>query len=136
MKPDKVVLDTNIWVSYFLKGRSAELVRLVLDHNFLIFSSPILVAELTDVLNRAKIVKYLTLPIEDYLNMHLDLVHLIHTTPLYSEGPDPKDNFLFDLAIQTDSTLIVSGDKKLLEFTDLSPVRIVALSEFKAIFNS
>ena len=45
------------------------------------------------------------------------------TVNSFTGNPDPKDNFLFDLAIQTGSEVIVTQEKALLGFKD-SPVPI------------
>ncbi len=48
-------------------------------------------------------------------------------------SPDPKDNFLFDLAIQTNSDVIVTKEKALLSFGN-SPVAIHDIKWFKETF--
>ena len=39
---------------------------------------------------------------------------------LYDKSPDPKDNFLFDLAIQSGSEVIVSDEKKIISLSGKS----------------
>ncbi|MEJ7736628.1 MAG: hypothetical protein WKF97_04305 [Chitinophagaceae bacterium] len=55
------------------------------------------------------------------------------TQPQFNDSPDPKDNFLFDLALQTGSEVIVTQEKALLHFTS-SPVPIHNLKWFKENF--
>ena len=52
------------------------------------------------------------------------------TTSGFSSSPDPKDNFLFYLALQTGNEVIVTQEKALLGFKD-SPVPIHDLKWFK-----
>ena len=52
---------------------------------------------------------------------------------LYDKSPDPKDNFLFDLAIHSGSEVIVSDEKKILAFPE-SPVPVRSLGWFKETF--
>jgi len=131
---NKVIFDTNIWVSYFIKGKFDELVNLVIDDEMIVYSSKELIEELTEVLSRKKFSKYLSLPINEYIDFHKELVTIINTKPNYKDSPDPKDNFLFDLAIQSASKYIVTGDKILLALSEVEKVRLISLSAFKQLF--
>lgn len=57
----------------------------------------------------------------------------VNTIPVFKNSPDPKDNFLFDLALQTGSEVIVSQEKALLTFAE-SPVAIHDLKWFKETY--
>ena len=58
---------------------------------------------------------------------------LFETIPTFTQSPDPKDNFLFDLAIQTNSDILVTQEKALLNFEN-SPVKIHDLKWFKETY--
>jgi len=60
----------------------------------------------------------------------MEFVTYFETIPTYLNSPDPKDNFLFDLALQTKSEVIVTKEKVLLNFTE-SPVPIHDIKWFK-----
>jgi predicted nucleic acid-binding protein len=70
---------------------------------------------LEDVLNRAKIKKYIHIPVSELIDFHRGLCIFHKTKPIYIGSPDPKDNFLFDLATQTHSKYVVTGDKIMLK---------------------
>lgn len=110
-----LVLDTNIWVSYFMAKKHVELVNIIYDYNLKIFTDDNLIKELTDVLNRPKIKKYINVEISELVDFHKELCFYNNTILKYNNSPDPNDNFLFDLAIQTNSEYVVTGDKKILE---------------------
>jgi len=130
-----VVLDTNIWISYFMARKHVELVNIVYDYNLKIFTDATLVRELADVLNRPKIKKYINIEISELVNFHKDLCYYNDTILKYNNSPDPNDNFLFDLAIQTNSEYVVIGDKKILE-TQHPDFTFVSMSYFEnIIFN-
>jgi predicted nucleic acid-binding protein len=57
----------------------------------------------------------------------------IETVEVFKGCPDPKDNFLFDLALQTESELIVSEEKVLLTWQQ-SPVPVHNILWFKEHF--
>jgi predicted nucleic acid-binding protein len=62
-----------------------------------------------------------------------DITISFTTIPIFINSPDPKDNFLFDLAIQTNSEVIVTQEKVLLDFAE-SPVAIHNIKWFKETF--
>ena len=68
-------------------------------------------------------------PIE-ILDLIKAVTFYVETTPSFNNSPDPKDNFLFDLALQTQSEAIVTKEKALLEFSN-SPVDIHDIKWFK-----
>lgn len=55
--PLKVVLDTNIWVSYFINARTDYLVNWIIDHDIIIYTSDELSDEIEEVLSRPKFKK-------------------------------------------------------------------------------
>ncbi len=109
-----IVLDTNIWVSYFMAGKHFALANIIFSNNLNIYTNDTLITELKDVLNRPKINKYLKVPVNELISFHKELCIFHKTKQLYSLSPDPNDNFLFDLAIQTNSKYVVTGDKLIL----------------------
>ncbi|QQS30547.1 MAG: putative toxin-antitoxin system toxin component, PIN family [Sphingobacteriales bacterium] len=111
MKIQKVVFDTNIWVSYIIKARLTDLTRLILDNDLTIYRSEKLTQELTEVISRKKFSGYLSLPIINYISFYKSLTKNIKPKIVYGNSPDPNDNFLFELAIAAKATHIVTGDK-------------------------
>lgn len=56
--------------------------------------------------------------------------------PRFDGSPDPKDNYLFDLAIQYDATQLDTGEKRLLEMKKAGGVIIISLAEFKTLLSN
>lgn len=136
MKPGRLVLDVNIWVSYILQSRLKVLAFIILRHELSVFCAPPLMAELEDVLGRPKITKYLTLPPQDYLDFIASLTISMSPEASFADAPDPKDNFLFDLALAADASHLVTGDKLLLEKGEIGGVQIMTLKAFREMFES
>jgi len=128
-----IVLDTNIWVSYFMAGQHVVLVNIIYKNDLNIFTNSTLIAELEDVLNRSKIKKYIKVPISELIDFHRDLCIFHKTKSIYLGSPDPKDNFLFDLATQTHSKYVVTGDKIILA-QNPSAFKFITKIEFEKIF--
>lgn len=127
----KFVLDTSVILKYASYYKLYRLLNIVIKYKIVIFVNDTLIAELEK--NLPKVLKYPTLPYERILNEILFLTTPVKTVELYNMCPDPKDNFLFDLAIQTGSEVIVSDEKILLGFTE-SPVPVKSLAWFKETF--
>ena len=83
--------------------------------------------------NLKKVSNKKTINIDEEIRSVLDFATLVETIPIFSNSPDPKDNFLFDLALQTDSEVIVTKEKALLNFTE-SPLPIHDIKWFKEKF--
>ena len=132
----EVVFDTNIWVSYFIKGQVEKLVLLVRENNLTVFSSERLIAELEEVLTYPHIAKYLSLPLEHYLAFHRNLTEVTGVLYAFRGSPDPKDDFLFDLALSAGASHLVTNDKPLLNLGQVRSVKVVSLSEFFQLINA
>jgi putative PIN family toxin of toxin-antitoxin system len=122
----RAVLDTNVLVSALISpgGPSARLLLELRAGAFELVLSPTLLAELRDVLSRAKFEPYVSPPeIDAY-------VELIRRECIFMEDPapspeplgvDPYDEFLIDLARSARVDALVSGDKHLLDLRGKLP---------------
>jgi putative PIN family toxin of toxin-antitoxin system len=116
-----------------LKPKVEEFSKIIIDNGFIVFSSKALIEELRSVLKREKFNKYLKFPIAKYIEQHKNLVNLVKITAVYSQSPDPMDNFLFDLAIQKQAIFVVTGDKKLLKHVHNEAFTFITLKRFKEL---
>jgi len=51
----------------------------------------------------------------------------------FDRSPDPKDNYLFDLAYQVKCDYLVAGEKVLLNMKHFNQIKIIAISELRKI---
>jgi putative PIN family toxin of toxin-antitoxin system len=109
---NRTVFDTNIWVSYFIGKKTDEIIKMTEKSIIFLHSTPS-IDELIDVLSRKKFEKY-KLNLEDIFLFYTNISDFCHTEPKFRDCPDPKDNFLFDLAIQGNAKYLVSGDTDVL----------------------
>jgi hypothetical protein len=132
----KVIIDTNLWIS-FLIGHQTQLVRRMLtDMRFDVYVCARLVEEIRDVASRDKISKYVTPSDID------DLLAIINAfcqfAVISTEAPatairDPKDLYLLSLAETIGADYIVSGDADLTDLGQYNQTRIMKLADFKAM---
>jgi len=126
----RTVFDTNNWVSYFIGKRTDEIVEMT-ERNVVFLHSMPSVEELKEVLSRKKFQKY-NFDIEDLMLFYTQISEFVKTKALFKNCPDPKDNFLFDLAIQGKADYLVSGDKKVLETPiNIDKLKVTTLTSFK-----
>ena len=111
---NRTVFDTNIWISYFLNEKFSELIKLRREYSVLFLRSIPSLSELREVITRKKF-KSKNFNIEKLVEFYNGITEFCETIPLFKDCTDPKDNFLFDLAIQGKASYLVSGDKKVLE---------------------
>ena len=132
----KVIIDTNIWIS-FLIGHQTQLVRRMLtDLRFDVYVCSRLIEEIRDVASRDKIRKYVS---------EADLDNLLAIINAYCQfatieaevAPtairDPKDLYLLALADTIGADYIVSGDADLTDLGQYNQARIMKLADFKAM---
>ncbi|MFJ1490636.1 putative toxin-antitoxin system toxin component, PIN family [Capnocytophaga canis] len=130
MKNKKIIIDTNVWISFFLKDPLA-VYDLVTNHHLVVFACEQLRDELNEVMRRKKFKKYFSeTDIENALIIFDELTNFVVLKEDYFGSPDPKDNFLFALAKQTKAKILITGDRKLQSFeTDF--VKTISLTAFK-----
>ncbi|MDB5283746.1 MAG: hypothetical protein JWO06_2821 [Bacteroidota bacterium] len=135
MKTDRVVLDSNIFISLILNRRLDKLVEWSKDENVDIITCPELFAELKDVLGRNRIKKNLTNPVSAYINFIKDVSKEVTIDLRFDRAPDVKDNYLFDLAYTAKAHYIVSGDHPLLNMKQVNKIRIISLSDWQKLLD-
>jgi putative PIN family toxin of toxin-antitoxin system len=127
----KAVLDTNIWISAIIKGKMADLLGIAVSYDVEFLRCKQLDDEIKEVLGREKIGKYLTEPVSHYISIFESATKTVRIRHEFSGCRDPKDNYLFDLAIQAKAKYIVSGDRDVSETQVGSQIEIVTLTKFK-----
>jgi uncharacterized protein len=132
MQKEVFILDSNIWISYVITRRLNALVTLIHDHQLTVLTSQRLIAEIQEVLLRPKFKKYLThSDIKELIAIHVKLCQFVDTDETTNQLTDPKDNFLLNLYNKGKATVLVSGDKELLNEASELNYRVMTLKEFE-----
>lgn len=130
--PYKLVIDTNIWISYFINARTDYLVSWIMDHPVEVYTSVELADEIKEVLSRPKFKKQLSFPIKDFINLHNEICTIQKIIRHYNLAPDPDDNFLFDLCRKADADFLITSDKKLLSHVPSFSLEIITFNELRS----
>lgn len=128
-----VVLDCNIWVSLTINSQ-IDFIADLSDNGIIIASCATLRKEITDVLSRPKLSKFIT---ESDINKVVELHDLVTTS--YPTGKilhvvdDLNDNYLFALSAKSKADFLVTGDKLLLQIKKYKRAETITLADFKEI---
>jgi putative PIN family toxin of toxin-antitoxin system len=128
---NKTVFDVNIWISYFITGKLEKIIDMIENNDVFFYRSVELMSELKDVINRPKFAKYFSNGTEEYVSFVEQVAEHILTQSIFDQCTDVKDNYLFDLAYQSNSNYLVSGDKKVLAVLVRQSLTVLSLSAFK-----
>jgi putative PIN family toxin of toxin-antitoxin system len=131
----RLVLDTNIVASCLLwDGTPARIIDAAQEGAIEIYTSRILLAELTSILKREKFAKAIAasgLGIEGLVLGYAELALLVE--PLQIPPTiiaDPDDDHVLACALSAQADLIVSGDKHLLNFGIFQSIEIITAAQF------
>ena len=131
IKPIKIVIDTNLFVSLLIGKKMGELKQIIASAQFQIVVSEALIEEIREVSHRPKFVRYFNLDqVEAFLDFltGISVAYELHEIP--SRCRDPKDDFLLELAIVSESEFLLTGDADLLEINRIGACKILTVQDF------
>jgi len=130
-RKNRVIIDTNLWISFILTGKFSKLDKILNDGSIVLLFSTELLDEFIEVARRPKFRKYF--PEEDLIK----LLHQIEKNAEFidvefevNKCRDPKDNFLLSLAHDGRATHLISGDKDLTSIEKFGVTVILSLAEY------
>ena len=136
MEGIKVVIDTSVWVSIVRNREVNTFIRNITMKNIKIFVCGELIDELFDVLYRPKHYKTHNKEIEVFFDEIEKVPNYVSIKfqRKFNDCRDPADNYLFDLAIQSQADYLVSGDDDVLDVKINPPPQIISFTEFREMF--
>jgi putative PIN family toxin of toxin-antitoxin system len=130
-KQPRIVIDTNLWISFLLSPANHKILPLLNDLSVVILLSEGLFQEIINVASREKFRKYISSSdihlIQTYLLQRAYFI-VVHSSVIFID--DPKDAFLFSLCKDGDADYLITGDKTLLDFNEFELTKIVSLTSF------
>ena len=114
MRSKKVILDTNLWISFLITKNYSFIDKFVENQKVTLIFSKELIQEFLTVATRPKFQKYFTdQDIQKLLRSFDNFAKIIETTSKIEICRDFKDNFLLNLAIDSKADFLVTGDNDL-----------------------
>jgi putative PIN family toxin of toxin-antitoxin system len=131
----KVIIDTNLWISFLLTKQYAFLETLLIQKRVkLIFCSELL-NEFIEVVQRPKLSKFFQQEdIENLIDIIDQYAEFIKIKSVIDVCRDKKDNFLLALAVDSKANFLITGDHDLLVIKKIGKTEIVTMSEFNTMF--
>jgi putative PIN family toxin of toxin-antitoxin system len=134
MKVHRVILDTNLWISFLISNRHQELDEFIESGNIKLVFSKELVEEFLAVASRPKFKKYFKKSDVNKLMTQIEnFGELIIVSSNVNKCRDEKDNFLLSLSIDGKADFLITGDSDLLILDKINQTKILSWSDFIAI---
>lgn len=131
MKNKRVILDTNLWISFLISKRQVELDILLESRAVTLIFSKELLEEFLEVSARPKFKKFFKKSDIEALLRQIDSYgELIKVESKVEKCRDVKDNFLLNLSIDGKADFLITGDTDLLVLGKIRQTQIVSWSDF------
>lgn len=128
---DRVIIDTNLWISFLITKEYNKLDRILSDKLITLLYSQQLIDEFIEVAQRPKFKKYFTANDLQVLLLAISRrAYFIDVLSIFEICRDPKDNFLLALAKDGKASHLITGDKDLLVLKKFVKTKILTLTEY------
>lgn len=133
----RVVVDTNVLVSGLFgieDSPSAQILNAFHDQKIILVTSPAILKEVVDVINRDRIIKRTKMGQKERAGFIDKLIERCDVTPgkKFQEvvSRDITDDKFLSCAIEAQTDYIITGDEDLLELKEYEGIKIVTPREF------
>ena len=131
----KVVIDTNIWISYLLGSLLQGMDEKILSKEIKVVVSDELLKEISEVSSRPKFKNIFTAKrIKELFSLLDSYAIVVSPSQKVNVCRDGKDNFLLEVALEGEADYLVTGDEDLLVLDPFHNTKIVKPKDFEGIF--
>ena len=134
MKKEKIILDTNLWLSFLISDKLALIEEVIDNGNFELLLSEHLLHEIETVIKRPKFKKYFSdKSIALLFDFFAQKGNIQNVSSNLTICRDEKDNFLLNLSIDGNANYLITGDKDLLVLSQIEKTKIITITDFLKI---
>ncbi|MDX9696901.1 MAG: putative toxin-antitoxin system toxin component, PIN family [Bacteroidales bacterium] len=134
-KKSRVIVDTNIWISFLISKSLGDLDKPILNGKIVLLFSHESMTEFIDVTSREKLKPFFT---DEDIAALIDLIEeygeIVKINSQVQICRDTKDNFLLALAKDGKADYLVTGDKDLLILESFEKTKITNLTDFRELY--
>ncbi len=130
-KPVRVIIDTNLWISFIISKRFDALDSLIQSNQVRLLFSIELIEEIQSTIEKPKLKKYFEAnSLEEMLLAFKSFIDVVQVKSKVHVCRDPNDDFLLALAKDGKANYLITGDKDLLSLTRFRKTDIVTFKQF------
>lgn len=130
-KPLRIILDTNLWISFLITKNYSKLDKILFDEKCEIIFSEELLEEFISVIKRPKFRRFFTNEdVDELLETIDDYAEFVVVKSEVDICRDKKDNFLLSLAKDSEADYLITGDNDLLEIKTFVKTEILNFTDF------
>lgn len=131
MPSKRVIIDTNLWISFLITKNYAALDNLLLSKKITLLFSDELLREFMEVVSRKKFSQIINPNhVQSLLTVITDYSIFIEVNSSINFCRDDKDNFLLALAKDGKADFLITGGKDLLDLKEFGNTKIVTIANF------
>ena len=131
----KVVIDTNIWVSYLLGSLLQGIDEKILSKEIEIVVSDEMLKEISEVPSRPKFKNIFTVKrIKEIFSLLDSYAVVVSPSQKVDACRDEKDNYLLEVALEGGADYLITGDEDLLVLDPFHGIKIIRPKDFEGIF--
>lgn len=130
-KVTKLVIDTNLWISFFISRSQDNLTGLLESGQIQLIFSRESLNELFEVIQRKKFSKSISVvDVLAFFERIENQITIINPTSRIRLCRDPEDDFLINLALDSSADFLITGDKDLLVLDAQLPFKVITMRQF------
>nr|WP_129734755.1 putative toxin-antitoxin system toxin component, PIN family [Parabacteroides goldsteinii] len=130
----KVVIDTNIWISFLIGKKLSGLQSLLSSGKVQLVLCKELVEEIHEVTQRPKLAKYFPQADVEQLLSFMNVIGKWYIPcKIGTTCRDPKDDYLLALAEEAKADYLLTGDNDLLVLKRIGKTEIITVSLFEEL---
>jgi probable toxin-antitoxin system toxin component, PIN family len=130
-KPLKLIVDTNLWVSFVISNKLNLLDSFLFTGNARLLFSKELITEIQETITKSRLKRYFgTNALEQMFSAFEPYIDFIEVESIVTICRDPNDNFLLALAKDGKADYLITGDKDLLELKKFGKTKIKTIVGF------
>jgi hypothetical protein len=130
-KVSRVILDTNLWISFLITNDFAKLDKLLFSDKCSLLFSEELLEEFLTVARRPKFRRFFSQNnLEELLEIIEEYAEFVDVKTEVSVCRDRKDNFLLSLSQDGQADYLITGDQDLLALNKFGTTTITTISNF------
>jgi len=128
---DRVIIDTNLWISFLINNDYSKLDKILSDKLATLLYSQELIDEFIEVAQRPKFRRYFSADdLQALLLAMSDRAIFIDVSSTVTVCRDEKDNFLLALTKDGKASHLITGDKDLLVLKRFGKTKILTITEY------